>query len=118
MPASVVVGGQLGSEGKGKVVALRALREEHPWVVRCGGPNSGHTVTINGRSVGLRQVPSGVLNAGAGLALAAGCAIDVDVLVREVSMLDLPRDRVVVDPRAVLVTDADRDFDARIVSEI
>jgi hypothetical protein len=49
MPATIVVGGQYGSEGKGKVVALLASRSNSPWLVRCGGPNSGHTVTINGK---------------------------------------------------------------------
>jgi adenylosuccinate synthase len=48
MPATIVVGGQYGSEGKGKVVALLANRSNSPWLVRCGGPNSGHTVTIDG----------------------------------------------------------------------
>ena len=46
MPATIVVGGQYGSEGKGKVVALLANRSKSPWLVRCGGPNSGHTVTM------------------------------------------------------------------------
>ena len=118
MPVTVVVGGQFGSEGKGKVVALCALREEEPWVVRCGGPNSGHTVTLQERSLGLRQVPSGVVNPKARLALAAGCAVDVDVLLSEMSNLRLPRDRVVVDPRAVLVTAADRHREEAIVATI
>ena len=57
MPATIVVGGQYGSEGKGKVVALLASRLESPWLVRCGGPNSGHTVRIDGADVVLRQGP-------------------------------------------------------------
>jgi adenylosuccinate synthase len=51
MPATIVVGGQYGSEGKGKVVALLASRSNSPWLVRCGGPNSGHTVAIDGKDV-------------------------------------------------------------------
>jgi adenylosuccinate synthase len=57
MPATIVVGGQYGSEGKGKVAALLATGKTSPWHVRCGGPNSGHTVTINGKDVILRQLP-------------------------------------------------------------
>ena len=40
--------------------------------------------------------------------VSAGCAVDEDVLLDEVRTLGLPRERVVVDPRAVLVADADR----------
>jgi adenylosuccinate synthase len=34
MPCTIVVGGQYGSEGKGKVVALTAALKDEPWVVR------------------------------------------------------------------------------------
>src|SRR6266481_5326852 len=71
MACTIVVGGQYGSEGKGKVVALTALGLDAPYVVRCGGPNSGHTVWIRGEEIVLRQVPSGILNPRAVLLLAA-----------------------------------------------
>lgn len=108
MPCTVVVGGQFGSEGKGKTVALLARRATRPWVVRCGGPNSGHTVDLGGNPIVLRHVPTGVINAEAVLLLSAGCAIDEDVLIREIAQLRLPRERVIVDPRAVLVTERHR----------
>ena len=44
MPVSIVVGGQFGSEGKGKVAHYLAQKMEASFAVRCGGPNSGHTV--------------------------------------------------------------------------
>jgi adenylosuccinate synthase len=108
MACTIVVGGPYGSEGKGKVVALTALGLDAPYVVRCGGPNSGHTVWIRGEEIVLRQVPSGVLNPRAVLLLAAGCAVDEDVLIKEAKRLGLPRERLVIDPRAVLITDAHR----------
>ena len=109
MPATIVVGGQYGSEGKGKVVALLANRVESPWLVRCGGPNSGHTVTIGGKDVILRQVPCCTEPKRATFCLAAGCAIDERVLVRELDLLSIEQDRIIVDPRAVIVTDQDRE---------
>ena len=108
MPCTIVVGGQYGSEGKGKVVSLYSSSLDNPWVVRCGGPNSGHTTSINGEETILRQVPAGVSNPEAMLLLAAGCVIDEDVLLQEAHMLGLDRDRIIVDPRAVLVEDIDR----------
>lgn len=109
MPATIVVGGQYGSEGKGKVVALLASRSTSPWIVRCGGPNSGHTVTIHGKDVILRQVPSSAEPRNAMLCLAAGCAIDQAVLLSELDLLGIERQRIIVDPRAVIVTEEDRE---------
>src|SRR5437016_3035551 len=109
MGATIVVGGQYGSEGKGKVVALTAALYQEPWVVRCGGPNSGHTVCIGEEQLVLRQIPTAAGHPNALLLLSAGCAIDETVLLHEVSHLGLPRERVVVDPRAVLIEEADRE---------
>ena len=64
MPVTVVVGGQYGSEGKGKVCAHLAMTDHVDCMVRCGGPNSGHTVDIYGQRYQLRQVPAGFINAG------------------------------------------------------
>ena len=118
MPATIVVGGQYGSEGKGKVVALMASRLHSPWLVRCGGPNSGHTVTIEGEDVILRQVPSCAEPAKASFCLAAGCAVDEDVLLHELDLLKIGRDRIIVDPRSVIVTDQDRDAERRELNDI
>jgi len=109
MPATIVVGGQYGSEGKGKVVALLASGASSPWLVRCGGPNSGHTVTIGGKDVILRQVPSCAEPANATFCLAAGCAIDEGVLLTELNLLNIERERIIIDPRCVIVTDQDRE---------
>lgn len=108
MPATIVVGGQYGSEGKGKVVALLASRVESPWIVRCGGPNSGHTVRIEGRDIVLRQVPSSTEPRKGIFCLAAGCAIDEGVLFNELDLLKIEPERMIVDPRAVVITEQDR----------
>jgi adenylosuccinate synthase len=108
MPATIVVGGQYGSEGKGKVVALLARESASPWLVRCGGPNSGHTVTIGGEDVVLRQVPSCSEPHRATFCIAAGCVVETDLLIDELDRLGIDSTRIVVDPRAVLVTENDR----------
>lgn len=108
MPVTIVVGGQYGSEGKGKVVALLAEEVSIPWLVRCGGPNSGHTVTIDGLNVVLRQIPCCAQPDTAVFCVSAGCVVDEDVLLSEVDLLKIDRDRIIVDPRAVLLTEEDR----------
>jgi len=118
MTATIVVGGQYGSEGKGKVVALLANRLDSPWLVRCGGPNSGHTVTIDRKDVILRQVPSCAEPHKATFCIAAGCAIDESVLLRELDLLKIERKRIIVDPRAVIVTEQDREAERRELKDI
>jgi adenylosuccinate synthase len=118
MPATIVIGGQYGSEGKGKVVALLARAATAPLLVRCGGPNSGHTVTIDGKDVIMRQVPSCAEPHTATFCIAAGCVVDEAVLLCEVDMLKIAQDRIVIDPRAVLVTQQDRDAETRELKHI
>jgi len=62
MPVTVVVGGQYGSEGKGKICAYLALNDSVDFMVRCGGPNSGHTVVLPSKCYELKQVPTGFVN--------------------------------------------------------
>lgn len=118
MPVTIVVGGQYGSEGKGKVVALRASQVAAPWLVRCGGPNSGHTVTIAGKDVILRQVPCCSQPDRATFCISAGCVIDESILLHELDLLGIIRSRIIVDPRAVLVTEADKEAERRELGEI
>jgi adenylosuccinate synthase len=118
MAATIVVGGQYGSEGKGKVVALLASRLENPWLVRCGGPNSGHTVTIDGEDRILRQVPSCTDPGKGTLCIAAGCAVDENILLTELDLLKIEPNRIVVDPRAVMVTEEDREAERQDLKDI
>ena len=118
MAATIVVGGQYGSEGKGKVVALLAKRSNAPWLVRCGGPNSGHTVTIDGNDVILRQVPCCSDPHRATFCISAGGAIDETVLLRELDLLNIDREQIIVDPRAVIVTEEDREAERRVLQDI
>ena len=107
MPVSVVVGGQFGSEGKGKVALEIARRSPDPVVVvRVGGPNSGHTAyDLAGRKHVLRQLPAGCIDRGVDVVLSAGSYIDVGVLMSEIEQLDYPRDRIRISGHARLVTD-------------
>jgi adenylosuccinate synthase len=107
MPISIVVGGQFGSEGKGKV-ALEWVRKSmapRVVVVRVGGPNSGHTAyDRKGRKFALRQIPAGAIDRNVDVVFPAGSFIDVDVLRSEIALLDYPRDRIFVSPYANIIT--------------
>ena len=105
MPVSVVVGGQYGSEGKGKV-ALELVRRDRSTtiVVRPGGTNSGHTAyTKDGRRFVLRQLPAAAIDGNVKVVLPAGSYIDVDLLRREITEVGLAPSQVIVDPRAHVI---------------
>lgn len=60
MPATVIVGGQWGDEGKAKVVDY--LMPNHDVVIRYqGGANAGHTVVNESGKFAFHQIPSGIL---------------------------------------------------------
>lgn len=109
----VVVGGQFGGEGKGKTTAHLCRAFDVDVAVRCGGPNSGHTITINGEQIILRQVPAGVVNPHTKLFLAAGCLVDIDVLLEEIQRFKLTPDRLRLDKNAVIIETRDIEGEAK-----
>src|SRR4051794_18233556 len=105
MPVSVVVGGQYGSEGKGKVALYIARQSDAAAVVRVGGPNSGHTgIDDQGRPWIFRQLPASCLARNALVVLPAGSLIDVEILRREIEQVRFDEKRLFVDRRATVVT--------------
>ena len=114
MPVSVVVGGQFGSEGKGKVALEIARRSCEPVVaVRVGGPNSGHTAYDQaGRKHVLRQLPAACIDRDVDVLLPAGSYLDVDVLKSEIARLDFPRDRIRISAFARIVTEQHKRWEA------
>lgn len=104
----IVMGGQFGSEGKGKVSAHITLSEEIDICVRCGGPNSGHSfLTENGSRILLRQLPTGVVRPSTRLLIPAGALIDLAVLRREMIEFGLDVHRVGVDRNAMIIEQFD-----------
>ena len=106
MPCTVVVGAQWGDEGKGKIVD--ALAATADIVARYqGGPNAGHSVIRNGRTLVLHLVPSGVLHAGRRCLIGNGVVIDLLGLRAEVESLEAlgldVRGRLGISPAAHLI---------------
>jgi adenylosuccinate synthase len=103
MPIAIVVGAQYGSEGKGKVCADLAKREQPRAAVRCGGPNSGHTIWIGDCQVVLRQLPAAALVSSCRLLLPAGAIVSPGLLLSEISRIGIDPRRVGVDYRASIL---------------
>lgn len=105
MPLSIVVGGQFGSEGKGKVACFLAKERQARAVVRVGGPNSGHTVIDRGgRRRIFRQLPTAAILDEPVCVIAAGAYIDMQVLRAEISQTGLTAARLKIDPKAMIIT--------------
>ena len=109
MSLTVVVGGQFGSEGKGKICAHLAMMDDVDFMVRCGGPNSGHTVRIGDEPYRLRQVPAGFVNDRTRLLVAPGALVHRDVFLHEVSLCELSPDRIGIDRNTGIIEQVDID---------
>jgi len=87
MPAVVVVGGQWGDEGKGRVVDL--LAEKAHIVARySAGNNAGHTVVNALGEFRLHLVPAGIFYPDKQCVIGNGVAIDPGVFLEEVDELE------------------------------
>src|SRR5579872_1750579 len=106
----VVVGGQFGSEGKGKVSAFITLKEDIDICVRCGGPNSGHSfVGDDGKNKVLRQLPTGYLNPRTRLLVPAGALIDPAIVKSEMESFGIEPSRIGIDEKCFVIQEKDRE---------
>jgi adenylosuccinate synthase len=111
MPVTVVIGGQFGSEGKGKVAHFLAKEMDASIAVRVGGPNSGHTVVDKfGTVLIFKQLPTAAILPRVACVLGAGSYINPDILTSEIICARLSKDRLIIDPNAVVISE--REIDA------
>jgi adenylosuccinate synthase len=87
MTATIIMGGQWGDEGKGKLTD--ALASNASMVVRAnGGSNAGHTVKTDRGTFKLHLVPSGILNDDCLCVIGAGVVVEPDTLIGELDELE------------------------------
>lgn len=112
----VVVGGQWGDEGKGKLVDW--LSERADVVVRFqGGHNAGHTLVIDGVCYKLSLLPSGVVRPGKLAVIGNGVVLDPHALMEEINRLAqqgvaVSADNLRIADNATLILSLHRDLDA------
>jgi adenylosuccinate synthase len=101
----VIVGGQWGDEGKGKIIDL--LAEKAKIVARfSGGDNAGHTVINPYGEFRLHLVPSGIFNPEVTCIIGNGVAINPAVLLGEIDELrnhGVDTSRLFISDRAHLI---------------
>ncbi|MDG2266938.1 MAG: adenylosuccinate synthetase, partial [Candidatus Marinimicrobia bacterium] len=107
MSINVIVGGQWGDEGKGKIVDL--LSKNVNIVARYqGGSNAGHTVYHNNKKIVLHQIPTGILRENNVCILGKGMVVDPDGIIEEIECLNNNNidfnNRIIIDYYAHIVT--------------
>ena len=109
MPVTVIVGGQFGSEGKGKVSHFLSRELKASVAVRVGGSNSGHTVIDSNRKpIILRQLPTASIIPDVYCVISAGSYIDEKVLLNEIEDVGISSERLFIDPNAMIITDSEK----------
>ena len=102
---SIIVGGQFGSEGKGKVSHWYANKVKASAVIRVGGINSGHTVVdALGRIHIFRVLPTVAIDNNKVCVLPAGSYIDVELLFKEIRQSGINPSLIRIDPKAAIIT--------------
>src|SRR6266567_1042110 len=102
---TILVGGQWGDEGKGKIIDL--LSENANMVIRSqGGNNAGHTVVNAGQEFRFHLIPSGILYPNTTCVIGNGVVLDPRVLLQEMQQVQsrgISIDRLVISDRAHLI---------------
>lgn len=102
MAITILVGGQWGDEGKGRIIDL--LAKQSDCVVRYqGGSNAGHEVHVDSKVYVLHLVPSGILHRGKVCVIGNGVVVDPVSLVQEIK--DLRHKGIPVTSRNLVISE-------------
>ncbi len=106
MSCTIIVGGNFGDEGKGKIVSHVAHQDKPTIISRGGvGPNAGHTVMVGDKKFGVRMCPSGFVYPDARLMIGTGVLVDPRVLKHEIDVLGV-EGRIFIDTRCAIIEES------------
>ncbi len=106
MSCTIIVGGNFGDEGKGKIVS-HVAHQDCPTIITRGGvgPNAGHTVMVGEKKFGVRMCPSGFVYPDARLMIGTGVLVDPRVLKHEIEVLGV-EGRIFLDKRCAIIDES------------
>ena len=113
MPIVVVVGGQWGDEGKGRIVDLLA-RKARVVARYSAGNNAGHTIVNERGDFKLHLVPAGIFYADKTCVIGNGVAVDPEVLLGEIDALEargIDTSRLILSDRAQVIMPWHKELD-------
>lgn len=107
---NLIIDGQFGSTGKGLIASAIAAHCHVDIAVGRLSPNAGHTFYYNSRKYITKLLPvAGIMQPKSTIYLCAGSVIDPDLLEREIKEFDIDPDRIVIHPRAAVITPEDKE---------
>lgn len=103
---TLVIGGQYGGEGKGKISAFLAEQNHFDTVCRTGGVNSKHTAYKDGKAYDLRQIPTAATTGFKGkIVYGAGSLVHIPTLLEEMEMLGVSESQILIDTQTGILTE-------------
>jgi len=110
----VVIGLQLGDEGKGKIVDLLVSKNNYDVVIRAnGGNNAGHSISANGKTFAVHAVPSGIFQKCKNI-IGPGCVVSPKAVVKELnSLAEYVKGELIISDRTPLVLQKHIDEDIK-----
>lgn len=84
--STIILGAQLGDEGKGKIVDI-LTSDSHAVVRFQGGHNAGHTLVVDNKKIVLHLLPSSILHKGVFAVMGNGMVISPKALVLEINRI-------------------------------
>lgn len=121
---NVLIDGQWGSTGKGKLGSYLALESRLPveYATADFQPNSGHTAYVDGKPYVLHCIPSGFACKTARLFLSPASTIEIETFLAEVDMLEEAgfevSHRLYIHPNVTIVTAEDKEEERRTMKGI
>ena len=112
----IIVGGQFGDEGKGKIVDF--LAEKADVIIRyAGGNNAGHTVVIGSQKYKFHLIPSGITHKGKLNIIGNGTVVDPDALISEIENIEgmgfrIDQNNLVISSAAHIITNEHKGEDS------
>lgn len=104
---NVVVDGQFGSTGKGKIAAWLTNNCRPDFISTTNGPNAGHVAVVGSRSFCSKILPASAIHDDVykpTYVIGAGAIFFIDRLLQEIEETGVERSRVIIHPRAMVVT--------------
>lgn len=108
--------GNAGSSGKGKFAEYLVEKEDVDFLITSNSANASHTVVKDGKEYIFKALPSGSIHHEKlkAVYIVDGASFEVDTLLKEIAMVGIPREKVFISPRAGIITQADKDYEAGI----
>lgn len=115
---TIVIDGQAGSSGKGKICGYLALNDNFYMSVNNWASNAGHTfVSDDDEKIVVSHLPIALLNKDTKLVLDAGSVITPEILFNEIEKYKdyIGKRKIYIHPRAMIISEKHREEEKRVI---